>query len=261
MGFRVLFLGDVVGDPGLAAVERWIGPLREETRADRVIVNGENACGGSGITASQFGRLELAGADGVTLGDHVYKRAAIMKTFDASRAISVPANLPPGAKGRRWLRVDAGGPELFVVTLLGRIFMTLPADDPFACIDAVLARLPSRRPLVIVEVHAEATSEKFALRWHMDGRVAAVVGTHTHVATADAEVSAAGTAYQSDLGMCGPHDGVIGRRADRVLKYMTTAMPAPFDVAEGDVRVNGTLIEIDPATGRALSIERIERRG
>ncbi|MDX1682186.1 MAG: TIGR00282 family metallophosphoesterase [Phycisphaeraceae bacterium] len=264
MSLRIGFIGDVVGVVGVRAVEQALGDLRRDHAIDQLIINGENASKGSGLTPGLFNRLIEAGADAVTLGDHVYRRAAIMKTLETDDRIARPANLPEAAKGRRWIRLplgdEADGRSLFVLTVLGRAFIKLPADDPFATIDQMLAALPEPDPLVIVEVHAEATAEKVALRWHLDGRVAAVVGTHTHVATADAEVSEAGTAYITDLGMSGPHDGVIGRRADRVLKHMTTAMPAPFDVAEGDLRINGAVIEVDPASGRATGIERIEKR-
>lgn len=264
MSIRLIMLGDIVGTPGIRAVQQLMGRIRERWRPDLVIANAENACDGSGLTPRLYAELREAGVDGMTLGDHVYRRVQIAKVLERESNIIRPANISRQAAGQRWMRLrvpgprNTPGPDVYVVTLLGRIFPTLPADDPFETIDAVLGQLPDLQPIVLVEVHAEATSEKVALAHFLDGRVAAVVGTHTHVPTADARLLTHGTAFITDLGMCGPRESVIGRRIDRVLTFMTTAMPAPFDVAEGDPRINGVFLEIDPATRKATAIERIE---
>lgn len=267
-------LGDIVGAAGRLAVTQCLPTLRERWRPHLVIANAENAANGSGLTPQLYQKLCDAGIDGMTLGDHVYRKKQIVATLEKQPNILRPANLPAGAKGRTWMRlVSRQGedtPGVYVVTVLGRLFMNLPANDPFETVESVISSLPEKDPIIVVEVHAEATSEKQALGWHLNGRVAAVLGTHTHVPTADARIlppisstgdtpaNAGGTAYISDLGMCGPHESVIGRQIDRVVSHMTTAMPTPFDVAERDPRVNGVFIEIDRRTRCATTIERIE---
>ena len=262
MPLRIVMLGDIVGRPGRLAVAQLLPVIRERYQPHLVLANAENAANGSGLTPEHYRKLRAAGIDGITLGDHVYKKAQIIPTLKAERDIIRPANLPPRAKGQRWMCLPAGEEDakrnVCVLTVLGRIFMNLPVNDPFETIDRVLAELPGPDPIVIVEVHAEATSEKQAIGWRFNGRVAAVIGTHTHVATADARLLDQGTAYITDIGMCGPQESVLGRRVDRVLTYMTTAMPAPFDVAEGDPRVCGVLIEISDHSRHATDIERIE---
>jgi hypothetical protein len=277
MPIRVLMLGDIVGQPGRLAVRQLLPALRALHKPHLVIANGENCAKGTGLLPDQYAKLRDMGIDGVTLGDHVFKRAQIIRTLESEAALTRPANLSRHAKGRRWMQLqprhvgDDGapgdpmpGPAVYVVTVLGRIFMNMPADDPFATVEQVLTELPDRHPIVIVEVHAEATSEKVAMGWHFNGRVAAVLGTHTHIPTADARVlpgrdgGPPTTAYITDLGMCGPFESVIGRQIAPVLTYMTRQMPAPFDVAEGDPRVCGALVEIDEATRRATRIERVE---
>lgn len=270
MAIRLIFLGDIVGTPGRQAVAQCLPRLREQFQPDLVIANAENAAGGSGLTADLYKKLCAAGVDAMTLGDHVYRKVQITHTLESVDNLIRPANLPAAAKGRGWMQLTLPDkPPIIIVTLLGRLFMNLPADSPFAAIDQLLVLPAWRDAVVIVEIHAEATSEKQALGWHVNGRVSAVVGTHTHVATADARIlgpapgadgaiTAGGTAYISDLGMCGPHESVLGRQIDRVLKQMTTAMPAPFDVAQNDVRLNGVYLEIDERSRRAIRIERIE---
>ena len=269
-------LGDIVGAAGRLAVIQCLPELRQRWQPHLVIANAENAANGSGLTPQIYQKLCDAGIDGMTLGDHVYRKKQIVATLEKQSNILRPANLPAGAKGKTWMRLASRQGEdtsgVYVLTVLGRLFMNLPANDPFATVESVLSSLPEKDPIVIVEVHAEATSEKQALGWYLNGRVAAVIGTHTHVPTADARilppisagddapVSDGGTAYISDLGMCGPHESVIGRQINRVVSHMTTAMPAPFDVAEGDPRVNGVFIEIDRRTRCATAIERIELR-
>jgi metallophosphoesterase (TIGR00282 family) len=259
---RILFLGDVVGAPGRSAVQKHLPELRAKLAADAVVVNGENIRNGSGITADLYRSLREAGADAVTLGDHVYKDARITQTLeDPAEPILRPLNLAEKAPGKRFVRIPAAGErtrDIFVATVLGRIMFPMPADDPFAACDALLRGLPDRRPVVVIEAHMEATSEKAALAHHLDGRVAAVVGSHTHVQTADERLLPGGTAFISDMGMCGPHDGVIGRDASRVVHHMTTAMPVQYEVGSGENRVHGVLLEVSPDTGLAMSIERVE---
>lgn len=259
MALRLVMLGDIVGKPGKRVVEQQLPAIRQRHRPDLIVVNAENIAGGSGITPQLFHKLLAYGVHGVTLGDHAFKQKDIIPVMDSTANLIRPANLPSGAAGRAWMKLqaDATLPPLYVVTLLGRIYMhTPPADDPFATIDRVLKGLP-RDGVVVVEMHCEATSEKIAMGHYLDGRVAAVLGTHTHVPTADARILPGGTAFVTDLGMSGPYDSVIGRRKERVLHHMTTAMPIPFDVAEGDVRACGAVVEIDNR-GRAVSIERVE---
>ena len=279
MAIKILVLGDVVGTAGRQAVAQCLPALKERWEPDVVIVNAENAANGSGLTPALYEKLCKAGVDGMTLGDHAFRKQQILPVLDREVNIIRPANLSGKARGKGWMRLSvqrggASGGEVsvYVVTVLGRLFLpTLAADDPFAAVDRVLGELPQRGAIVLVEMHAEATSEKVAMGWHCNGRVSAVFGTHTHVATADARIlprevdgvnvgglGAGGTGYVTDLGMCGPHDSVLGRRVDRVLKFMTTSMPAAFDVAEQNPRVNGIFLEVDERSGRCVGIERVE---
>ncbi|MEX2213858.1 MAG: TIGR00282 family metallophosphoesterase [Phycisphaeraceae bacterium] len=269
MPLRVIMFGDIVGGPGRRAVAQAIPILREKYRPHIILANSENAASGSGLTPELYRKICASGVDAITLGDHVYKRAEITSVLERESNIIRPANLPSAAKGKRWMRVDPKPvegeseklPAIYVLTVLGRIFMSLPANDPFMTTDQILSELPAKDPIVIVEVHAEATSEKQAMGWYFDGRVAAVLGTHTHVATADTRILPGGTAYQTDLGMSGPMTSVLGRKVEAVVTHMTTAMHAPFEVAEGDPRACGIYMEIDPATRRAIAVERIEVKG
>ena len=260
MPFRILALGDIVGRPGRQAVHRKLSGLVRERGVDLVVANAENIAGGSGITQNLFHKIRSYGVDVVTLGDHVYKKLDIVPTLQSSERIVRPANLSANAAGRTHTVVQANsGASVGVFAVLGRIFMNqLPSDDPFAAADRVLSQLPRHVKVVVADVHAEASSEKVAMGHWLDGRVSFVFGTHTHIPTADAKILPGGTAFISDLGMCGPYDSVLGRRKDRVVKYMTTNMPQSFDVATKDVRLCGAVAEIDPETGRAVSIERVE---
>ncbi|MCE9592444.1 MAG: TIGR00282 family metallophosphoesterase [Planctomycetes bacterium] len=262
MTLRVVMLGDIVGRPGRLAVAQQVPVIRERWKPDLILANVENTSNGTGLTPEHYARLKDAGLNGMTLGDHCFKKVQIVETLDTAGDIIRPFNLPLGARGKGWMRIPfPGNPArgLFVVTVLGRIFMhNMPADDPFAAVERALKEFTEKDPIVIVEIHAEATSEKMAVGWQFNGRVAAVLGSHTHIATADARVLSHGTAYITDLGMSGPWDSVLGRDIDKVLSRMITAMPAPFDVAEGDPRVCGVCIDIDEKTGLATAIERIE---
>lgn len=262
MGFRILALGDIVGRPGRTVVHQKLPEVVRTRQVDFVIANGENVAGGSGITANLFHKLRSYGIDVVTLGDHVFKRQDIASTLSASERLLRPDNLSAQAAGRGWTVVTSNsGVQVAVMNLIGRIYMNLPADDPFAAADRILRELPAGLKVVVCDMHAEATSEKVAMGHHLDGRASLVFGTHTHIPTADARLLPGGTAAITDVGMCGPYDSVLGRRKERVLKYMTTSMPHPFDVATNDVKLCGVLAEIDPATGKAISVERIEVSG
>ncbi len=247
---RILCLGDVVGTPGREVLEQRLPAFREEHSVDFCIVNIENIADGAGINRSSYKAIRDAGADVCTTGDHVYRKADVLKLFkrEPDRLLR-PLNYPAGAAGKGLTVVDG----VAVLNLQGRVFME-PSDDPFAAADAALGKLDAG--IVVVDFHGEATSEKRAMGWHLDGRVSALFGTHTHVPTADEEVLPKGTAYISDLGMCGPYASVIGRHAPNVLKSMTTKMYAPFDVATDDVRACGVIIDVDDETGRATAIKR-----
>lgn len=262
MPLRILALGDIVGRPGRQVIHQKLAGLVRQRQVDFVIANGENIAGGSGITPNLFNKLRSYGVDVVTLGDHVYKRLDIVQTLQSSERIVRPGNLASTAAGKTFTVVQSNsGVKIAVFNLLGRIFMNLPADDPFAAAERILSQLPNGVKVIVCDIHAEATSEKVAMGHWLDGRASLVFGTHTHIPTADAKILPGGTAFQADLGMCGPYDSVLGRRKDRVVKYMTTNMPHMFEVATGDVRMCGTLVEIDPETGKAESIERIEVKG
>ncbi|MBI4612122.1 MAG: TIGR00282 family metallophosphoesterase [Planctomycetes bacterium] len=261
MEFRFLALGDVVGKPGRRAVGTLLPVLVREERIDFVVANGENAAwNGNGIGAGDARELREAGVGCITLGDHVWRQADIVPVLEEARGIVRPANLPPEAKGKGWLEFDLpSGETLAVVNLLGQVFMD-PADCPFHAADRALAALSPRARFIVVDIHAEATSEKNAIARYLDGRVSAVFGTHTHVQTADERVLPGGTAYITDLGMTGPHDSILGRKVEPVVKKMRTSMHARFEVAERDLRLQGALVALEGGTGRAISIRRVEKR-
>lgn len=260
---RILALGDIVGRPGRMVVHQRLPEIVRARQVDLVIANGENIAGGSGITPNLFHKLRSYGIDVVTLGDHTYKRLDIVPTLTASERILRPANLSTQAAGRGWTVVQTNsGVKVGVLNLLGRIFMNLPASDPFEAADRILQQhIPDGVRVCVCDMHAEATSEKVGMCHHLDGRCSLIFGTHTHVPTADARILPGGSAAITDVGMCGPYDSVLGRRKDRVLKYMTTNMPHAFDVATNDVKLCGVLAEIDEATGRAVAVERVEAAG
>lgn len=258
MEVRVLCVGDVVGSCGRRALREGLDILVPERDIHCVIVNAENTAAGSGLTAPLFEKIRRYGADLVTLGDHIYRRRDIYAVLEKSDRIVRPANLPPGAPGREFaISYTPSNHGVAVVSLLGRMYMKQMVDCPFRAIDRVLAAIPKDIRIVIVDVHAEATSEKVAMGWHLDGRVSAVFGTHTHVPTADERVLPLGTAYITDLGMTGSYDSVLGRLKDRVLKSMISGVPSMFDVAERDARLCGIILRIDSDTGRAAGVERV----
>jgi metallophosphoesterase (TIGR00282 family) len=253
---RILFIGDVVGPPGVTFLRRALPVVVAHEGVDLVIANAENAAAGSGLTGSLYRRLRDAGVDLITLGDHVYKKAEVIPTLQREERVCRPANFPPDAPGREYALAPArDGTPVAVLCVLGRTFMR-PVDCPFRAADRVLAGLAGKASCVVVDAHAEATADKYLLGHHLKGRVSAVLGTHTHVPTADEQVLAGGTAFISDVGMTGPYDSILGRRIDRVLPTTLTFIPSPFDVAEGDPRLAGALVDVDPATGKAQSIRR-----
>ncbi|MDX1945300.1 MAG: TIGR00282 family metallophosphoesterase [Pirellulaceae bacterium] len=254
---RILLIGDIVGKPGEKIVTRCLAGLRRREGLDLVIANSENAADGSGLSPSIYRKLIAAGVDCITLGDHIYKRSEIASILQSEANIVKPANFPPSAPGKTWAVVrSAGGVPVAVVSLLGRVFMR-PVDCPWQAADRVLAELPAEALVRIVDFHAEATSDKQLMGRYLDGRVTAVLGTHTHVPTADEQIFPGGTAFQCDVGMTGPHDSILGRKIDRVLETTITFQPTHFEVASGDVRLHGTIVECDPATGRATAVRRL----
>jgi len=253
----LLMIGDVVGKPGREIICSAVPGLRIEENLDLVVANAENAAGGSGLTPAIYHELIAARVDCITLGDHVYRRREIFPILSGESRIVRPANFPPEAPGRAHAIVTTRGKDrVAVICLLGRVFMA-PVDCPFHAVDRVLASLPPDVRIILVDFHAEATSDKQLMGRHLDGRVTAVLGTHTHVPTADEQILPGGTAFQCDVGMCGPHESILGRRMDRVLETVRTFRPTQFEVATGDPRLCGTIVDLDPATGRAASIRRI----
>jgi metallophosphoesterase (TIGR00282 family) len=254
---RILFIGDIVGKPGERIVTRVLGPLRTRERLDLVVANAENAADGSGLAPSIYRKLLAAGVDCITLGDHIYRRSEIIGVLTSEQNIVKPANFPATAPGKTWcLATAADGTPVAVISLLGRVFMR-PVDCPWTAADRVLAEISPEVKVRLVDFHAEATSDKQLMGRYLDGRVSAVLGTHTHVATADEQIFPGGTAFQCDVGMTGPHDSILGRRIDRVMETTLTFQPTQFDVAVGDVRLCGTIVDVNPETGRATGIQRL----
>lgn len=254
---RFALIGDIVGKQGIGLVVEHAAKLRDDYQLDILVANGENAYNGSGLTPGQFRTLIEAGVDAVTLGDHAYKKREIYTVLDSDAPIIRPANFPESAPGRGWTQVEsAAGHRLTIISVLGRVFMR-PVDCPFATVDRILEQLPEPHGPVLVEFHAEATSDMEAMGHYLDGRVSAVLGTHTHVPTADERVLPGKTAFQCDVGMTGPHSGVIGRNAERVLKTLTTFQPTSFNVAEGDLKLHATVVEVEPSSN-AISIQRVQ---
>lgn len=254
---RFLFIGDIVGRPGRDIVIQAVPGLRIKHRLDLVIANAENAAGGSGLTPDIYHRLVEAQVDAVTLGDHVYRRKEIYSVLQNKDNIVRPANLPEEAVGRQWAVVTAAdGTSIAFLCLLGQLYMN-PIDNPWRVADRVLAEVPSDVKVRFVDFHAEATSEAQLMGRYLDGKVSAVLGTHTHVPTADECIYPGGTAFQCDVGMTGPHESIIGRRIDRVMETRLTANPTQFEVAHGDLRLCGTIVDVDASSGKAVAIERV----
>ena len=257
MKLNILCIGDIVGRPGRRVLAEKLKPLVKELDIDCVIANAENAAGGSGLTPQIYEKLLRYGINLVTLGDHAYRKRDIIKTLEVADNIARPANLSEFAAGRGiGTYKTQKGPTVAVVSLIGRTFMK-PADCPYSAADRILSSLQHQADIIIVDFHAEATSEKIAMGYYLDGRVSCCFGTHTHVVTADERILTKGTAYITDVGMTGAHDSVLGRGTESVLKSFRTRMPIPFEIATGDVRMNAVLVVVDSNTKKAERIERI----
>jgi hypothetical protein len=252
--YRILFLGDIVGKPGRKAVQDALPGLVQEHSPLFVIVNGENSAAGVGITQEIAEGLFKAGVDAITLGNHAFNKKEVYGYLGSGAPIVRPANLPPGTPGIGYTTVEKQGVRLGVTNLCGRVFLD-GYDDPFRAIEPILKELGT--PHVFVDFHAEATSEKVAFAFHLDGRVTAVVGTHTHVTTADEQILPGGTAYITDVGMCGPRPSVIGMDKDVILQRFRTSLPTRFVVAEHPGVISGVVVDVQSDTGRATSIRRV----
>ncbi len=256
---RILHLGDVVGRSGRELLVARLATLRRELRADVVVVNGENAAGGFGISPKLCEEFYAAGTDVITTGNHVWDQRELIAYIDGDARLVRPANMAPSTPGRGWTAVETPtGARVVVVQVLGRVHMK-PADDPFRTVDELLRRFPlGPRVAVVVEVHAEITAEKQALGHHLDGRATLVAGTHTHCPTSDARILPGGTAYVTDLGMCGAYDSVIGMEKSGAVARFLTDLPGPrLEPAVGAPELWGVLVETEPASGRAAAVERV----
>jgi len=255
---KILFIGDVVGKPARIYLKEFLPSLREKLNLDFIIANGENAAGGSSITRDTARDLFSSGIEVVTTGDHIFKKKEsreVLENFDVVR----PLNYGNLAAGRGYLIKTIKGIKVGVINLLGRVFMQ-PVDCPFKAVEGILEDVKKEAKIIVVDMHAEATSEKLAIVHFLSGKVSAVMGTHTHIPTADERIIDNYTAYITDTGMTGSFDSILGRQKQQIIERFVTNMPVRFDLAQGDVRIQGVLIEIDQATGKALSIERVEYR-
>jgi metallophosphoesterase (TIGR00282 family) len=254
---RILFLGDIVGPAGVTFLKRALKPFVAAENVDVVIANAENASSGLGMTPGAYRQIREAGVDLITMGDHIYKKQDIIDVMAKGEPICKPANYPPEAPGRDYAIANSrDGAPIAAFCLLGRTYLR-PVDCPFRAADRVLGELADKARIIIVDMHAEATGDKYLMGHHLKGRVSAVLGTHTHVPTADEQILPGGTAFISDVGMTGPYDSVLGRRVDRVLSTTVTFIPSAFDVATGDPRLAGAIVDIDAATGKATAIRRV----
>jgi metallophosphoesterase (TIGR00282 family) len=257
MSVKILFIGDIIGKPGRQALSRELDRLVDRHAVDLVIANGENAAGGFGLTEEVARDLFKLGVDAITSGNHIWDKKDAFDFIRREERLMRPANYPEGAPGHgSAVFTTAGGIKIAVLNLEGRVFMN-NLECPFRTADREVARLKKETPVVFVDFHAEATSEKVSLGWYLDGQVSAVVGTHTHVQTADERILPGGTAYITDAGMTGAFDSVIGIRKEEAIAKFLTQLPVKFEVAKGNIRLNGVLVEVDEETGRALGIERI----
>jgi 2',3'-cyclic-nucleotide 2'-phosphodiesterase len=254
---RILFIGDIVGKPGRELLRRGLSAIVDAHDIDLVLANGENTAAGFGVTPDIAKTLFEYGVDAMTSGNHIWDKKEVLEYIAGEPRLLRPANFPVGTPGRgRGLYRTRRGQAVGVVNVMGRVFMA-PLDDPFAVVLKEIEALRAETRVVIVDLHAEATSEKIAMGWHLDGRATAVLGTHTHVQTADARVLPRGTAYITDVGMTGPHDSIIGIETEAALSKFVTGLPSKFEVATANPRLNAVVITADPATGRASAIDRL----
>ena len=257
---KILFIGDIVGSPGREAVKGLLPGLQKEFGLDFVIANAENAAGGSGITPKVAQELFEAGVNVLTSGDHIWKKREIFEIIDKEERILRPLNFPSGVPGRGYCLFKAkNGSRIGVVNVQGRVFMEA-LECPFKTSRQAIEELSRETKVIIVDIHAEATSEKVALGWYLDGKVSAVLGTHTHIQTADEKILPGGSAYITDVGMTGPLDSVIGRRVEDVLERFITGVPTRFDIAKENIQLQGAVLEIDDSSAKAKSIVRIQRK-
>jgi metallophosphoesterase (TIGR00282 family) len=258
---NLLFIGDVVGSPGRRALESALLSAIDRHRIDFTIVNIENAAGGFGLTLELFDELSKLPIDVFSSGNHIWDKKEIYEALNGSDRLLRPANYPPGNPGRGWtVQNTASGVPVGVLNLQGQVFMPAHADSPFRVADEELAKAGDDVKVILVDMHAEATSEKGAMGWYLDGRVSAVVGTHTHVPTADETIRPGGTAYISDVGMTGAYEGVIGFTKDRIIEKFLAQTPRAFETAKKDIRLSGVVIDVDEESGRARKIERLQVR-
>lgn len=254
---KVLFLGDVFGKPGREALKKELPGVVKENNADVVIANGENAAGGIGITPDICDTLLNMGVDVLTSGNHIYKKKEIYDYIDKQPRLLKPANYPPGTPGKGYyIMSDKRNNKIAVINICGRVFVEY-LDCPFRCIDKILEHIREETPIIVVDFHAEVTSEKVAMGWYLDGRVSVMVGTHTHVQTADERILPGGTAYITDVGMVGPRDSVIGVKKENIIERFLKIMPQKFTVAENDHLINAVVVDIDERSGKANNITRI----
>ncbi|HSH40228.1 MAG TPA: TIGR00282 family metallophosphoesterase [Chthoniobacterales bacterium] len=253
----ILFLGDVVGEPGRSAVIAQLPLLKRRHAVDFIVVNGENAAGGRGITPKITIDLLRAGASVVTTGDHIWDQKEIIPFLATEPRLLRPINYPAGAPGAGSIVLDTAKGKVGVINVQGRTFMQPILENPFHALDLAVEQVRAETPIILVDAHAETTSEKIAIGRFLDGRVSAVIGTHTHVQTADEQIFPGGTAFLCDAGMCGPTESILGRAVDPIVNRFISNLPAPFPVAKGEVRICGAVVEIDEQTGRALSIQRV----
>ncbi len=253
----ILFLGDIVGEPGRTAVINRLPELKAEHALDFIVVNGENAAAGRGITPKITIDLLRAGASVITTGDHVWDQKEIVGFLDTEPRLLRPINYPPGAPGGGSIVLETAKGKIGVINVQCRTFMQPILENPFEAIDVAVAEMRTETPIILVDVHGETTSEKIALGRFLDGRVSAVMGTHTHVQTADEQIFPGGTAFICDAGMCGPNESILGRAVDPIVNRFISNLPAPFPIAKGDVRICGALVTVDETTGRAIAITRV----
>ncbi|MBN2018818.1 MAG: TIGR00282 family metallophosphoesterase [Sedimentisphaerales bacterium] len=257
MKLNILCIGDIVGRPGRRVLADKLRELITQREIDCVIANAENAAGGSGLTPQIYSKLIKYGVNLITLGDHTYRKREIIEMLETQENIARPVNWSELAAGRTVALYKTGkGPTVAAIPLIGRLFMK-PAECPYNTIDKLLPKVSQQAEIIFVDFHAEATSEKVAMGYHLDGRVSCVFGTHTHVPTADEKIMPKGTAYITDIGMTGAHHSIIGRGVESVLKSFRTRMPVPFEVATEDVKINGIIVTVDGTTKKAEHIERI----
>ncbi|MBF0533207.1 MAG: TIGR00282 family metallophosphoesterase [Candidatus Omnitrophica bacterium] len=258
---KILCIGDIVGKPGRAAVESLLKIMKPERGIDAVVANVENAASGSGVTSRLAKHFLRMGCDVLTAGDHIWDQKEVEKYLKEEPRLLRPANFPPGAPGNGWgIYSIPGGPKVAVVSLLGRVFMRYAVDCPFRAWQRIYEEIRRETPVIIVDFHGEATSEKIAFGHFVDGQASVVFGTHTHIQTADAQILPKGTAYITDTGMTGPYDSVIGQSKENIIQRFLLSMPVKFTVASGDIRLSGILADIDAATGKARGIERVSQK-